>query len=190
MKNRKYTCLAVAIAALFTASQSTFAGQEFTLHTEVQPQEDLFVAGEFNLDTFAAYTVADDGHFDDAWGGGVGLTYFVTRYIGIGVEGFLVDGEGSPHRRDRSDTDDTVGAVNGSLILRLPMDELRLAPYAFGGGGVFINDDGDTLGQGHLGGGVEYRVTRNVGVFVDGRHVWREDADNYGLFRGGVRFAF
>jgi hypothetical protein len=52
------------------------------------------------------------------------------------------------------------------------------------------NND-DILFQGHVGLGVEYRFTRNIGVFADGRFTFVENGENdYGLVRTGLRFAF
>lgn len=41
-----------------------------------------------------------------------------------------------------------------------------------------------------VGAGMEYRFTRNVGVFVDARWVLPDETKNYGVARLGMRFAF
>jgi hypothetical protein len=185
------TRLATAVAAVLLITGTAFAGPQpykSIIEPEIEPDQ-WFNEREFNLDIAAVYTVSQTGPLDDSWGGGAGISYFFTRYIGLGVEGYIVDADSFPsHDRRRRGGSDIVGAVNGNLILRLPLDELRLAPYVFGGGGALFNSD--TRGQGHVGGGLEYRFTRSVGVFGEGRHVWLENANNYGLFRAGVRFAF
>jgi hypothetical protein len=45
--------------------------------------------------------------------------------------------------------------------------------------------------EGHVGLGAEYRFTKNIGIFTDGRFTFVEKAhNNYGLVRTGIRFAF
>jgi hypothetical protein len=43
---------------------------------------------------------------------------------------------------------------------------------------------------GQAGGGMEYRFTPNVGVFLDARAVWPNETKYYGVARAGLRFAF
>ncbi|MDD5349029.1 MAG: hypothetical protein PHQ12_02340 [Chthoniobacteraceae bacterium] len=58
--------------------------------------------------------------------------------------------------------------VSGSLILRYPFEgPICWAPYIFGGGGGVF--DGDSTGFGHVGLGVEFRVTPYMGFFTDWR---------------------
>ncbi len=186
---KKLTYLAAAATAAILMNGVAVAGTQLSDSLiDYHEPASLFRAGEFNFDISGVYTTASSGPLDDAWGGSLGITYFVTRYIGIGVEGFLVDGATSFDDRHRSSSD-TIGGVNGNLILRLPLDEYRLAPYIVAGGGALIDSD-NSEGQVHVGGGLEYRVTDTVGIFGEGRHVWVEDSENYGLFRAGVRFAF
>jgi hypothetical protein len=62
----------------------------------------------------------------------------------------------------------TANQVTGSLILRYPFEGcVCWAPYIFGGGGGVF--DGDASGFGHIGLGVEYRVTPYLGFFTDWR---------------------
>ena len=83
---------------------------------------------------------------DHAWGGGLDLKYFFTRYIGLGIEGWVVDA-----RQARQDIfvdfsdgifasrvhreSNAIGAVLGTVTLRYPFPCSRFAPYIFGGGG-------------------------------------------------------
>jgi len=49
----------------------------------------------------------------------------------------------------------------------------------------------DIIIEGHAGLGVEYRFTKNIGVFTDGRFTLVQgNKNNYALIRSGVRFAF
>ncbi|MEI6561269.1 MAG: hypothetical protein WCO68_04190 [Verrucomicrobiota bacterium] len=58
--------------------------------------------------------------------------------------------------------------VTGSLILRYPFEgPVCWAPYIFGGGGGVF--DSESTGFGHLGLGVEFRVTPYMGFFTDWR---------------------
>ena len=98
--------------------------------------------------------------------------------------------------RDRAYTENTdahfVDDVDGSLIVRIPIPlgntGLGLAPYGFGGGGHKF--DPVEASYVHAGGGVEFRFTPHIGIFVDARYVWADHVKDYGLGRAGVRFAF
>lgn len=152
------------------------------LETSIMDQQlDLFRANEWSVDVFGTYVVTESsGRYQDGFGGGLGVNYFFTRYIGIGLDGYAWEG-------DRAN-DDAVGAISGSLILRLPMDKYHIAPYVFGGpGGVFgpINEF-----SGHIGGGFEVRITHHIGVFADARYVFTEESNDYIVPRLGLRFIF
>lgn len=82
-----------------------------------------------------------------------------------------------------------IHALSGSVIARFPIETARLGPYIYGGGGA--NFDGERIGTGHLGGGLDFRMNRNVGVFSDGRYIFTgKDANDAATFRLGMRFAF
>ena len=147
---------------------------------------DLYRANEFSLDLFGTdaldkYTVShpseDRIRHDSRLGLGVGLNYFLIRYVGVGVDAYSEDTKHS-----------FVDNVSGSLIGRLPIGNTGLAPYAFGGGGHQF--DPIDANFGHVGAGLEFRFTRNIGIFVDARWVWTDRDKDYGLGRAGVRFAF
>jgi hypothetical protein len=156
---------------------------------------------------------------DHAWGGGGDLKYFFTRNLGVGLEGFALDGN------------NTVGAVLGTFTVRFPIGQSRFAPYVFGGvGGLFgANTDqtdfffaenhvtpGSDVGEtefidsrnhnnsdarviGQLGGGLEVRLTHPspssrlaVGVMTD--FTWNftggDNNQNFGMVRTGLTFAY
>ena len=47
------------------------------------------------------------------------------------------------------------------------------------------------VGYGNVGGGLEYRFTDHIGVFVDGRYFYgNKDFGNVANLRAGMRFAF
>ena len=157
--------------------------------------ESLYNAGELQFDLFGQYGVTSSGNErligDDAFGGGIGVNYFITRWFGIGGEGSLFDTEG-----------DSVGTATFNVFLRAPLGESGFAVYGFTGIGITFNADDidsddfddfndDVLLQGHVGVGVEYRFTPKIGIFSDARYTFveRDDSD-FVLIRAGVRFAF
>ena len=67
--------------------------------------------------------------------------------------------------------------VSGSLILRYPFEgTVCWAPYIFGGGGGVF--DGQNTGFGHIGLGVEFRVTPYMGFFTDWRWEFMGGSNN------------
>ncbi len=196
MKKLTYSLIAgLALAA------SSFAGQEIVSGKDKNPVPvtTCFNDREFQLDLFGAYVDGNAGshagpYRDHGWGGGVGLNYFFTRNIGVGAEGVWYDAKENDAKPGEHFGDKAFHNINGSLIFRLPIDHLCLAPYAFVGGGAVL--DGAQWAQGFFGFGAEYRVVPNkVGVFADAR--WNFYGDRYGNgdqnnfgFRAGVRLVF
>lgn len=146
---------------------------------------ELFRAKEFSLDAFGTVSVGqqtinhisgnrvtDDGRL----GAGIGLNYFLTRNIGVGGDAYT---ENTAHS--------FVDNASGNLIFRIPIDKLHLAPYVFGGGGYQF--DYNEIWFAQAGGGLELRVSPNVGLFVDARYVFTDKVDNFGVARAGLRFA-
>ena len=87
-----------------------------------------------------------------------------------------------------------LGQFTASVILRMPIQDLRLAPYGFVGGGVTTG--ASTMGSAHLGAGLEYRIVPNqIGLFGDTRWTYygdrfsRADVNNF-QFRAGMKFVF
>ena len=76
--------------------------------------------GERTLDHFTGHNISQHGRM----GAGADAEYFFTRYIGIEAEAWT---ENTQH----SFVDDT----GGNLVIRIPIGNIGLAPYAFGGGG-------------------------------------------------------
>jgi hypothetical protein len=137
-----------------------------------------FPSNQLSLQAFGTYATRDrEGERTDMGGGGLGLTYFFTRYVGIGADTYIEEWKW-PYR------------VNGSAILRLPLPEQfsKLAVYGFGGGGREFKDIPQFTWHG--GGGLEYKFTRNLGLFADAREVFPDKTANYTLVRAGVSFGF
>lgn len=111
---------------------------------------------------------------DHAWGGGGDLKYFFTRNLGVGLEGFALDGN------------DTVGAVLGTFTVRFPIGHSRFAPYVFGGvGGLFGGGNEQTdffFTEHHVAPGVEEGETESIVARNDND----DDARVIGQVGGGL----
>jgi len=196
--------LTITLFASIALAASSFAGHEMVSsgkdfkESKVVPPVLCFGDHELQIDIFGAYV---DGNAsthagpvrDHGWGGGVGVNYFFTRNIGVGAEGYWIAAD--HNRAATNDNGETVfHNIDGSLIFRLPIDEMCLAPYAFVGGGVVL--DGDQWAVGFAGLGVEYRVVPNkLGLFIDGRFNYYGDRYGHGdqnnyTARAGVRWVF
>lgn len=155
---------------------------------------------EWQVDLFGVYGFTDSTQErilgDHAWGGGLGVNYFFHRNIGVGVEGILYDLRGGR---------DVLGSAALNIFYRMPIQSACIAPYIYGGIGAVFNaetldardfngrdDSGDDAYlAGHAGLGVEYRVTRNIGLFIDARYTWVDESKNdFVTARSGFRIAF
>lgn len=197
------------LTTLGTLSASALAGTATTTTVTPPPPAplSLYNANELQFDLFGQYGVTSSGNEhligDDAFGGGIGVNYFITRWLGIGGEGSLFDTEG-----------DTLGTATFNVFLRAPLGESGFAVYGFTGIGIVFNADDidsddfedfddrirdnddpkeedDILLQGHVGLGVEYRFSPHFGIFTDARYTFVESDDSdFTLIRAGLRFAF
>src|SRR4051812_35735569 len=93
---KKLTVTLLASIALAVASQ---AGTEISSGKDVKskiiPPVHCFNDHELQVDIFGAYQVGEGPDHagpirDHGWGGGIGINYFFSRYIGIGVEGYWI----------------------------------------------------------------------------------------------------
>ena len=173
--------LCAALAYIGLASQSSAAGVN------------LYNAHEFNLDIFGTRAFANSDSdrlfYEDNWGGGLALSYFLTRYIGVGIDGQLLEASG-----------DTVGTSSLNATFRLPLGDSGVAVYGLGGVGLIFNpddlyndhgEDDDTLFTGHVGAGAEWRFTEGFGAFTDWRYKFNERGNSdYSELRMGLRFVF
>ena len=125
-------------------------------------------AQELSVDIFGAAATAHD-YYNHSFGdyqwlhphgkcSGAGIKFFFfTKYVGVGADG-LVE-YFNPH----------VDTASGKYVDKDPaIGNTGLAPYVFAGGGQF---DHDRNGFGQAGVGLEFRLARHFGVFVDGRRV-------------------
>jgi hypothetical protein len=212
---KKYIITGVMAAV---AATSAFAGTT-TVSKEVTPVEApcLFRDNEFQIDAFGlGYFNQGGNNFNyygnnidgisgrPAWGGGLGINYFFSRYIGIGLEQDLY---GRNSGNSPWDAGYTRWATIGNLFLRYPICSWNLAPYLMIGGGANYGStpkvdigNGQRIGTfnsgqgfGHVGGGLEYRFTETIGIFSDARYIYSGVAglaNNNLMWRYGLRFAF
>jgi hypothetical protein len=138
--------------------------------SSLSAQEDLFRAGEVNLIGFGNWVDKQE----DNWGGGVGFNYFFSKYIGLG---------GSTHWENFDGA--FIDNAAGEGYLRMPLQRLPLAPYGVGTGGYSWENEEWFYG---VGGGAEWRFTREFGIFSDIQWLWKESGDRDGLsVRVGIR---
>ena len=106
-------------------------------------------------------------------GAGADASVFVTRNIGLGLEGEWIDGDSS------------IGDVMGTVTARFPIGSN--APYLFGGAGAQFGERSQAVGK--LGGGVEHRFSPDVGMFADAAWMFSEH-ENAAVFRLGISIIF
>jgi hypothetical protein len=189
---KKHMNKTIALLSIVLATAATsFAGTAVADSKKVvvpSVQEDLFRANEWQVDAFVAGAAgAYSGTYEtyghrryNGVGGGLGVSYFFTRYFGVGVDDSLggLNGNGS-----------TYNTTQGTLIARYPIESWHLAPYALLGGGATWGNHA-TQGNGSVGGGLEYRFTRSVGIFIDSRYIYGNNTLNETLSRAGFRVIF
>jgi hypothetical protein len=166
-------------------NSTTSVTQSTTVNSTTTPEQ-LFNANELSMDLFGTASVNQETidhisgarvHHNGRLGAGAGLTYYATRYLGIGGDGYSED----THHWFVDD-------ASGNLYLRLPLDAVHLAPYIYGGGGHPLDPTYTWFGQ--AGAGLDIRVTRHWGFFADARYVMPEHAGNFGVGRVGLRLLF
>ncbi len=152
----------------------------------------LFTSQELSLDLFGSY-YNPEGQFNELfetsikhgwWGGGAGLNYFITREIGLETD-FNMSAHGGK----------IVDYWVGNVVLRLPIGNSGLAPYAMGGGGRMIgNEATGQEWQWMYGGGVglEMRFNPVTAIFSDARFYWGDKGTEFNrlVIRGGLRLVF
>jgi hypothetical protein len=197
--------IAFSLLAAVAVTGTSFAGTEVYASSKEYkaplPPEGCFLDQELQIDVYGAYVDGNGPSHagpirEHGWGGGIGINYFFSRNIGIGVDGtWIAADENAAAGLDDNNGDRTVfHNVTGSVIVRFPIDEICLAPYLFAGGGFHV--DGDQWASAHAGVGLEYRIVPNkVGLFTDARFTYfgdrygRGDQNNI-MVKAGVRFVF
>ena len=197
MKKIKPNQIQISVTILLLATTVAYSAEDLTtpqptnqipnqLTEPPAAQEEKYRAQETSLDIFFSGSINQEtiNHLngiryeDDVESGiGVGLNHFFTRHIGIGAEAYSEDTE--RHFVDKA---------SASLIARLPFGESGFAPYLYLGGGRQF--DPLELSFAQAGAGLEFRFTPSVGLFLDGRYVLTDGAEDHGLARVGLRLAF
>ena len=155
MKKLLSCLLGLALVASAAFAGVGYSGKEMK-QVAPPPCPEWYADREFNISLWGTYVFTGNNWIDDryieadhAWGGGIDLKYFFMRYVGVGIEGWVVDA-----RQARQDIfvdfsdgifassihheNNAIGAVLGTLTLRYPILCTRFAPYVFGGaGGIF-----------------------------------------------------
>ncbi len=166
----------LSAASLAHAADSDNASSTTPLYREHEFSIDAFGSGSINqetIDNLSGNRVKQDARL----GAGGGVNLFLSRYIGIGGDAY-----------SENTAQHFIDSASGSLILRVPLGETGLAPYVFGGAGWQFDEVSQRFAQ--AGGGLEFRFTHHVGIFVDARYVFADKTDNYGVGRAGLRFSF
>lgn len=188
--------LATALTALVIHS-SAFAGEMIAIDKNPKNPivvEECFGPQEFSIDIFGQYTDGNGGDHagpigEHGWGGGIGLNYFFTRNIGVGVDAAWLYAD---ENASLGGGTTTIHNLSGSLIARFPIE--CVAPYVYVGGGAAL--DGAQWASAHAGVGVEWRVQpQKLGLFADVRWTYygdRFDNGDQNNFSGrlGVRIVF
>lgn len=147
--------------------------------SSVQAQQGFPEARDFSLDVFGYHASRDKGGADrEAWGPGVGVNYFFSRYFGVGADTY-------------ADAFEVPYLLNASALARYPLGDIA-APYAFTGFGRQWEHAAQWTG--HLGGGIEARIPfilkETSSAFVDIRQVFAAETHDYTVIRFGFRLRF
>lgn len=197
MKIHNYLMVGASIVAAMMVRTAGAQDQTTVIQTEPPPPpviysnsytdvNDFYRDHEFSIDVFAGGSLGEQTidhlsgdriHRNGRLAVGAGANIFFTKYVGIGGDGY-----------SENTTGPFVDYVYGNLILRFPIVNTGIAPYIFGGGGYQFDPISQPLADG--GGGIEFRFSPNVGIFVDARYVFADKTDNFGVGRLGFRFSF
>jgi hypothetical protein len=195
MKMKQMAGIAAVASGILGIAVSTQGQQYNTYNAPEQAQtappkgdhwdhEHLYHAGEMSVDLYGVgllhesdFDNGERARHDLSWGGGAGINFFFTRYIGIGGDADAITFHHS-----------FVDTTTGNLILRFPIDDTGLAPYIFGGAGYQFQGIDQVIGGGGI--GLEMRILPHFSFFVDARYMAAQKTDDFGIGRAGVRLSF
>ncbi|MCF6311129.1 MAG: porin family protein [Verrucomicrobiales bacterium] len=178
----KTRTILTTIAAGFMLSGVAFGGTPVNYQSSAPAPSASFFGPETTISAFGAYVKPDQDALSKTWGAGIGAEHFFSDYFGLGGSAMWVDTDeaGLWHNY-------TVDA-----IIRVPIN--RIAPYALAGAGL-IYGDGEFNFIGRLGAGLDFRITRSLGLFGDWIYHFPEGStglsgENYSVARVGLKIAF
>lgn len=174
------TILILVSTLISLAVTPAFAGGTNTnvVATSVSP----YRASEFSLAAFGGYQVTGTRSGDSLWSAGIEADFFFTKNIGVALA----------TSKDRVEGGGFFQNLTLGPVVRFPIKQSGFAPYVTGGIGFDFDRGNDRYY--YAGGGLEYRFTKNVGLFSDISYVFQEDVrtieDGKTLVRSGLRWAF
>ena len=185
--NKTLSLLAIVLATAATS----FAGQVVSSKKVVVPADDCrFHSNEWQIDSSTVGAAGTyNGQGKQGLGGNLGVNYFFTQYLGIGVD----DSVGSV--RDSGATGfsglQAMDSLQADLLLRYPICSWNLAPYVMIGGGASWGPV--SQGDGNVGFGAEWRLLPHLGFFADCRWLYGSNGAaslSMALPRVGLRLSF
>jgi hypothetical protein len=185
--HRKSTNFLLTPLLVFIMLVSSFAGEKDKFVST--SSECRFRSNEWQVDTSVTGLICAHGA---GLGGDLGVSYFWSKYFGLGLDDSIVG-----HKRWNTVGAIGVDSLQASFFLRYPISSWNLAPYLMLGGGSIWG--ANSQGVGNIGGGIEYRITPNVGLFMDCRWLYgmsdlcnssKGEVLSMTLTRIGMRFAF
>jgi high affinity Mn2+ porin len=201
-KMKRFIAFTIVTLALLAASNGGQIDKDLVAPAPA-PAASYFRSNEFSGGIFGGYLDGfggnNQGIGNRAFGGGLEASYFYFKYLGLSVDGTAFN---------EIPGDNFGGTVMGNLILRLPLDDyipnFHFAPYLFGGAGKFYSEEADLatstpgvrrhVGRSgtiaDVGGGIEFRVSPNLGIFADAGYNFAQNFPNdFITARVGIRYA-
>jgi hypothetical protein len=184
---KKLTLVAAIVGTVFVAQAQN---QNYNASQPAQPAPpdndmDLYHPCEFDVDgsvvgVLHAYDFNNGGlhRRNYRFGGDAGASFFFTKYIGIGGDGFAATGHNGSF----------VNTALGNLIFRVPIGNTGIAPYLIGGAGYQFEHIDQIVGGGGV--GLELRLVPHFSIFADARYLAAVKTPDYGFARAGVRISF
>lgn len=175
---KKITSLLLSLT-LASSALAGMADNSKTVQPTIAPPQgcDCFAPG-FAVGVFGGAFMPSHGG-SGVGGGGVLGEYFVSEYLGFQGSYGLYATNSEHHQMD------------GSVVLRLPIKSLCIAPYVMLGGGIGTN--AVSRGDFHVGGGLEARFAslNCLGVFVDANYYFASGTNtDFTVARLGVKVRF
>ena len=144
----------------------------------VAPTPETCFGPGFDIGIYGSALIPNEerGNYDTGGGGGILAEYFFCNYVGVQASYTI------------NSTANGLHTYSGDLVLRLPIESLCIAPYVIAGGGG--DTDGSSLGQWHVGGGLDVRFRGSpLGIFADGQYFWHDNENrDYTMIRAGIKW--